>query len=379
MNKEQSILRIEENLVKFRTGSLILPRSIENFSLIDRMSQAHVPGMSLSVINGSKTEWSKGYGLLRNGTDRLVGSDSIFQACSVSKMVTSALVLHFVQERVFDLDKDINTYLTSWKVPENELTNERKVTLRRLLSHQAGINRPDGGFEWDENNAPTLINILNGQYPALVQAAQVEFVPGRKWQYSNMGYLIIQLVLEDILQKPFSRLIQDILFTPIAMLNSTFDYPLNPAWADREISLHDEHGNPTYPGLIPGGVAHGGLMTTSIDLAKFGCALINAYHGQTTGVITPMLVGEMLKQQIWVDDLSSLGFPFGQGLGVFLVEDGSKTIAFHPGGNDPGASCLVCLLPEKGQGAVIMTNGLQGITLSIEILSGIAHEYKWLL
>lgn len=79
-----------------------------------------------------------------------------------------------------------------------------------------------------------------------------------------------------------------------------------------------------------------------------------------------------------MEDRSALGFPFAQGLGTFIVNEGEQRIIFHPGGNDPGASCLLCLLPDSGQGAVIMTNGMQGHPLTLEILSAIAKVYQWL-
>jgi CubicO group peptidase (beta-lactamase class C family) len=129
--------------------------------------------------------------------------------------------------------------------------------------------------------------------------------------------------------------------------------------------------------MIPSALAHGGLMTTPSDLAHFGIELIHAYQGQSERILSSEMVRLMFRQEVWVEDLSALGFPFGQGLGAFFIGEGKNKIVFHPGGNDPGASCLLCLLPETGQGTAIMTNGLQGLYLTLEILSAIAHEYHW--
>jgi CubicO group peptidase (beta-lactamase class C family) len=382
MNNATRIQSIESNLVKFVPGDLILPETLEIFTLAERMAATKVPGVSMAVIDNFEIEWAKSYGLLKNGEDRPVTPESLFQACSVSKMVTAPLALHLAEQGVLDLDVDVNGYLRSWQIPENEFTYERKVTLRGLLSHQSGLNRPDGGFEWEEGSTPTLLQILNGEAPAQVQATHVEFLPGSKWQYSNVGYVVIQLILEDVLGKPFTQITEEILFDPLGMADSTFEYPLSPEWATREITLHNEDGNPTHPGMIPSALAHGGLMTTPSDLACFGIALMQAYRGQAppgqvAGILSPALVQQMFEQQRWVEDLSAFGFPFGQGLGAFLVGEEENEIIFHPGGNDPGASCLLCLLPKKGQGAAIMTNGLQGLYLTLEILSAIAHEYQW--
>jgi CubicO group peptidase (beta-lactamase class C family) len=377
MNNEKSIHNIESNLVKFVPGHLILPDAPEKFTLAERMAATKVPGVSIAVINDYEVDWIKGYGLLKNGMDCPVTQDSLFQACSVSKMVTAPLVLHLAEQGVLDLNTDVNAYLESWQVPENEFTRMRKVNLRGLLSHQSGLNRPDGGFEWEESSTPALLQILDGETPAQVEPTHVEFLPGSKWQYSNVGYVVIQLILEEVLGKPFTQITQEMLFEPLKMADSTFEYPLNSEWAAREITLHNDDGNPTHPGMIPSALAHGGLMTTPSDLARFGIALMQAYRGQSTGILTSALAHQMFEQQRWVEDLSAFGFPFGQGLGAFIVGEGKGKIIFHPGGNDPGASCLLCILPETGQGAAIMTNGLQGLYLTLEILTAIAQEYHW--
>ena len=95
------------------------------------------------------------------------------------------------------------------------------------------------------------------------------------------------------------------------------------------------------------------------------------------GQIISALAQQMFGQQVWVEDRSNLGFPFEQGLGCFMLGEGAHKIVFHPGGNHPGASCLLCLLPETGQGAAIMTNGLRGLGLSMATLPAIAQEYNW--
>ncbi len=378
MTVEKRIESVEANLVTFTPEHLVRSDAPETFSLTARMAERHVPGLSVAVIQDNQIAWTKGYGVLKAGEKRPVTPSSLFQACSVSKMVTAPLVLRLINAGVLDLDRDVNTYLKSWQVPDNELTQEHKVTLRGLLSHQSGINRPDGGFEYEEGSVPTLLQILNGEAPAIVQAAYVESVPGSKWRYANFGYIIIQQILEDVLGKPFSQIAQETIFDPLELTDSTFDYPLSLAWAKREISLHDSEGCPTHPGMIPSALAHGGLMTTASDLAWFGIELMLAYQGRSQRLLTSGAVRQMFHQEVWVEDRSVLGFPFAQGLGVFIVDESGTRIVFHPGGNDPGASCLLCLLPDSCQGAVIMTNGMQGHPLTLELLSAIAQVYQWL-
>lgn len=168
------------------------------------------------------------------------------------------------------------------------------------------------------------------------------------------------------------------MLNPLEMIDSTYQYPLSANMEKREFSLHDKDGTPTYPGNIPSAEAHSSLMTTTTDLAKFDIALMRAYQGETLGIVSPSLVQDMFEQRIWVADTSERGLPFGMGFGYFMVYEGSIKLVFHPGGNDPGASSLICLIPDKGVGAVLMTNGFKVLEFSVEVLAAIAYAYQWI-
>lgn len=376
-NKRQHTKNVENNLPEFVPGHLVIPIIANPQSIHERMAAYHIPGVSVAVIENYQVEWAQGYGVLKCRGKNRVTRRSLFQACSTSKMLAAAIVLRLVEQGLLDLDEDVNTYIQSWQIPKSELTQGHKVTLRLLLSHQSGINRPDGGFDWEAGSQPTLTQILRGEHPAKVPPAFVEYVPGIRWQYANFGYIIIQLILEEVLCTPFTQIAEEMVFNPLGMMDSTFKYPLEAGWSNREITLHNQEGEPTCPGMIPSAVAHGGLITTPTDLARFGIALMKAYHGYPGPLLSASMVRQMFQLETWVDDTSIFGFPFGQGLGVFLARLEDQRIIFHPGGNDPGASCLLLFLPDSGQGTAIMTNGLNGLSLTVEFLSAIAHDYHW--
>ena len=94
MDKQNFIKRIENSLIEFSIGHVILPDSPEKYSLRDRMKKYNIPGLSLAVINNYEIDWINYYGVLRNGTENKVAADTIFQACSISKMVTTPILLH---------------------------------------------------------------------------------------------------------------------------------------------------------------------------------------------------------------------------------------------------------------------------------------------
>ena len=107
-------------------------------TLTKRMEELHVPGLSVAVVHNGVIEWAKGYGVRQTGGDA-VNTDTIFQAGSISKPVAAMGTLHLVQEGKLSLDADINTKLTSWKLPASTAAPGAVVTLRELLTHTAGL------------------------------------------------------------------------------------------------------------------------------------------------------------------------------------------------------------------------------------------------
>ena len=120
---------------------------------------------------------------------------TLFQAASVAKLVVAVAALLYVEEGALDLDSDVNQSLVSWQVPENEYTAQEKVTLRRLLSHSAGVT-VEGfrGYAFGEE-VPNLEQILNGELPANSPPIRVDLVPGTQYRYSGGGYMIVQQLL----------------------------------------------------------------------------------------------------------------------------------------------------------------------------------------
>src|SRR4051794_35775600 len=104
-----------------------------------QMAQRAVHGLSLAIIKDGKVAVARAYGVVDDSTKAPVTPSTLFQAGSISKAVAALGALHLVEKGTLSLDADVNTKLTSWKVPENKFTATEKVTLRRLLSHTGGL------------------------------------------------------------------------------------------------------------------------------------------------------------------------------------------------------------------------------------------------
>jgi len=374
---DQRIREVESGLVEFRPDApmAVQDSSAKRLTLADRMELYKIPGVSIAVIDGNSIAWAKGYGVLKAGSTAPVTPQSLFEAASTSKAVTAVMVLHLVQEGKLDLDENVNTYLKSWRVPESDMTKEKKVTLRLLLTHQSGL--PATNFPYDDSiGVPTLVQVLKGESPAQNKPAVVEAVPGSQWNYSNLGYVVIQQILEDVCGEPFDRIAQQVVFKPLRMTSSTFVYPLKKALRDKEAMPHDEAGRACEPGMKSNAVAQGGLMTTPSDLARFAIELMRAWQGGSERVLSRETVRLMFSKELDLDP-RMFGFPLGEGLGVFLRGEGSDFSFSHPGSNWPGTTSWWTGYPVLGKGVVIMANGVKGDILCLEILPAVASAYGW--
>jgi CubicO group peptidase (beta-lactamase class C family) len=334
--------------------------------LTERMHYYGVSGVSVAVIDDGMLAWARSYGTRALNDASPITVDTRFPAASISKPIVAMAVLRLVQDGMLDLDKDVNHYLTSWNVPENVHTRQHKVTLRALLSHSAGITLY--GF-WGYRPGvpvPTLRQIFDGLPPSNAVPVRVDMLPGSRWRYSSGGYTIIQQVLIDVLNQSFADTLHDLVLAPLGMEASAF-YPSPPAdLAARSACGHDATGAPI-PGKwrIQPELASAGMWSTPTDIAKFVMDVQHSQQGQSNKVLSPSMIAQMLTVQIsnW-----ALG-PAIDGVG--------HVARFAHGGSAVGFQCYMVAYRERGQGAVIMTNGDRGDHLCVEVLHSIARTYCW--
>src|SRR5271169_3513392 len=198
--QEARIHRVEATVVDMSVGAKEPPLRLD---LMKLMQVYKVPGLSIAVIDNFQIVWAKAYGVIEAGSNTPVTTGTLFQAGSISKPVAASGALYLVEHGKLSLDEDVNQRLKTWKVPENELTATQKVTLRRLLSHSAGLTVHGFPGYAIGQPVPTLVQIFNGEKPANTAPIRVDFVPGSKLRYSGGGVTIEQQLMTDVTGKPF--------------------------------------------------------------------------------------------------------------------------------------------------------------------------------
>jgi CubicO group peptidase (beta-lactamase class C family) len=325
-----------------------------------------VPGVSIAVIRDFQLDYTEVHGVMSRASARPVTEQTLFQAASMSKGVSAAAVMSLVQEGVVSLDTDINDYLTSWQLPYNALQNSEHVTLRRLLSHTAGTTVSGfRGYRYTEP-LPTLIQVLNGEYPANSDPVVVVRVPGSEFQYSGGGYEVMDQAIRDVSGLPYPEFMRERVLGPIGMANSTYDQPISSDLRYSAASGYYADGTP-----VPGGhhiypeIAAAGLWTTPTDLARFLIELQLSLRGESNSVLSQENARLLLRE---VKHDYSLGFD--------LWMRGGQPYFGHGGANDGFRGRMVAHR-TAGYGAVILTNSDNGLDLANAVLQLIGAREDW--
>lgn len=355
-------------VTKFENGlvpSVLVKAESTAANITERMRARKVNGASIAIIDKGRIAWAKGYGS-RNAAE-VVDTATLFQCASIGKIVTSLAALQLVNKGLITLNEDINQKLRSWKLPDNEFTEQKKVTLRHLLTHSSGLT-DNYGFKGYRpgSNIPNLLQILNAQSPANNnKSLAVAATPGTTERYSGGGFMIIQQLIEDLTGMPFHRYVDSVIFKPFGMVHSS--YAFHPESISANIAFaHNDDGKPyrqfNYK-LYPEQAA-AGFWTTATDLARLVLAIQQMAGGQSN-FLDKILVDDMLKPQI-----NSMG------LGMHVKGD-MKPVGFWHAGNNEGYTGILMASIETGQGAVVLTNSNQGEWLAMEIMRSAAATYQW--
>ncbi len=283
-----------------------------------------------------------------------VDRDTRFQVASLSKWVTALGVMTLVEQGKIDLDAPVSTYLTRWKLPPSEFDNS-KVTVRRLLSHTAGLT--DGlGYDGFKPGVPVESLEASLTYaadagPGSDGRTRVGQEPGAGFEYSGGGYTLLQLIVEEVSGRGFNAYMTDAVLAPLGMSGSSF---LLDDGAPNVAENFDVNGTrvplPRYTA-----VAAASLFTTGGDMARLIAAHRPGPNAEPAGrgVLRPETLAAMRKpqaQQYGAD-------VWGSGVVLYAPNRSGDFVIGHDGNNSPAINTAVRLDPATGDGIVLLETG----------------------
>jgi len=273
------------------------------------MSTYKIPGVSLAVLRNGKIILLKSYGLANVEHQVPVKPETIFQSGSIGKQFTAAAIMILAQENKLSLDDKVSKYFpdapASWK----------DITVWNLLTHTSGLGDypPDIDLRRDYTEE---------QFFESFKKAPLEFAPGTNWNYSNVGYVTLGILIRKVTGKYYGDFLQERVFRPLGMTTarviSEEDIISNRASGYRLVN--GELKNQEWVSPSTNSTADGSLYFSILDMAKWDAALYTD---------TPLT--QASRNRIWTPAQLSDGTTKGYGFGWHILDLHGHRLIVHGG------------------------------------------------
>lgn len=331
-------------------------------SILAAMNQRDIPGVAIAVVDRDRVLWMEAFGTGSRATGEPLSTSTVFSIQSTSKVFTAVAVMMAVEDGTLELDAPITEYLPRFSVnSRHEEGPQDKITLRRLLSHTAGLTHEAPiGNNWD-NRSPSF-----RAHAESISVTWLLFPVGSRFAYSNLGFDLAGYLLQEATGTAFEAFVEDRIFRPLEM-NSSFIDTRERNGTCANCATGHASGFAGIPLQIPMAAA-GGVRTTAEDGARFLQFLLN--QGKTNSgrrLLDPKYLRELYRAHArdarWGDRLHAYG------LGVFSLAEGETYAISHNGGGRFGFLCAMKWYPEYGIGMMLLINSYDA--------AGVEWELGW--
>jgi len=346
-----ALLTLAMLLPTVSAGAMPTRNSPTDFAAIDayidgQMRELRIPGLALGVVQGDQIVHLKGFGVA--GPDgRAVTPQTPFQLASLGKPMTGVAVMQLVEAGKIDLDAPVQRYLPAFRIADAAASAQ--ITVRQLLYHTSGLPGTVGmEYVLSGDARPDALEARVGA----LHAVSLNRPVGASWEYSNAGYQILGLIVQQVSGQSYEGYMREHLFTPLQMQQTYTDW--TQARSHGVASGYRYWFGVPVPGemaidraMLPAG-AH--LAGSAEDVAHFLIAQLNGGSFGTTSILSPQGIAEMRR-------------PVAQtpaGDEFYAMDWGVRPIGNVPavskGGDNPDFKTLMFLIPERRLGLVVLMN-----------------------
>ena len=307
---------------------------------VEELRKTSTPGATIAIIRGDRVVFAKTLGVSNIEPGAPLTADTLFRIASNTKLLTAAALVTLAEKGKIKLNEPIGTYVKGLSPKLSQLT------LHQLLSHTAGMQ--DGASDFglhDDSSLGSFIRTWTDNY--------LFTEPGRIFSYSNLGYDLAGLVLEEVTGKPYADAMDEVLFKPLGMNRTT----LRPLMAV------------TYPFATGHKIAEkdklvvvrpmadearewpsGGVFTSAMDYARFVIAFLNQGHLDGKQVLSPEVIAKLSTPYN-----NSPGSDAQYSYGLNIVNYRGLRVLQHSG-SLAGFGALLRMVPEHRFAIIILTN-----------------------
>lgn len=284
------------------------------------------------------------------GVSQAINRETVFPVASMSKWITALGVMTLVEHDDLDLDVPISRYLTRWKLPSGDFSSEG-VTVRRLLSHTSGLSDGLGFGDYTAEEAiPTLEDSLTNPRSSSGLPVQISITrrPGEAWDYSGGGYLILELLVEEVTGETFESYMQAAILQPLGMSRSTFAYI---GETDNKTISYDAVGNPA-PLFRYAASGATGFSSSAADLTR----LVQALLSDEAALSIPARATTLEKMR--EPNAKIFGIDaWGLGTILYAPTASGDYIYGHDGQNEPAINATVRINPTTHDAIIVLVSG----------------------
>jgi D-alanyl-D-alanine carboxypeptidase len=324
------------------------PIAIDYQLIIDDSVSDTFPGIVLAIEGPNKSFiGSAGLSSIEYNTAML--TSDVMPNGSAGKKATALLAALLYQQGLLDFDLTIDQYLSAELLAQIEFGSE--MTIRQLLQHTAGVHDyldDTTAGDWFDAIIADPTSLKTDEYAlqfALNQPAY--FSPGTDFHYSNTGYLLVGMIMDQVLGEHHYRAMRELVFEPLG-LNDTYYNGLEKHRGEIISGYFEDDGErlntkPVYENI---GVADAPLVSSAVDLSK----LIRA-------IVTDMSVinDEVRALLIGNENLTQIGNQLFYGMGMFKETINGKTV-YHHGGDEPGYLTSTLYIQDTDTTMTLMIN-----------------------
>lgn len=297
------------------------------------MAKQKIPGVAVAVVRDGQPVKVKGYGFANLEHKVAVKPETIFQSGSVGKQFTAMAVMMLVEEGRIRLDAPISTYLG--QVPPAW----RRVTVRHLLTHTGGLTDYPENFDYRRDYTEDELLTRAKKIP-------LDFAPGEKWSYSNLGYVVLGIIIRKVTGKFYGDFLRERIFKPLEMTTarviSEEDIVENRAAGYRLVKGAVKNQEWVSPSLNT--TADGALYMSALDMIKWDAALADG-----------KLISKAGYDALWTPVKLNNGrtYPYGFGWDVERVDGRLRT---QHGGAWQGFKSFIARYPDDKLTVIVFAN-----------------------
>ncbi|WP_333563894.1 serine hydrolase [Bacillus cereus group sp. BcHK140] len=344
------------------------PKDVEVFTnkvIPEKMKKDNAAGVALVVVKDNQILFQKGFGF--SDKEKSIPIDpkkTVFRLASISKVFTASAVMQLVEQGKIDLNKDIVNYLGGLKYQNNM---GEPVTMEHLLTHTTGFDyvdpRPED-IHYQENDYTMLKDYVEDNMPTVVRK------PGDTYTYDNFASMLQGYIVQNLTNTPFYKYMAKNIFYPLEMHNSSF--VMTNFIKEKLATGYDAKGNviPFYQ-TRPTDMPQGSMFSTGSDVANFMIAQLNDGKFKNNQILQKETVEDMQKTKFALHPKypnMTYGFEF------FSPQSHNGQYVFGKGGNIPGFSSLMWLIPEHKIGVFVVTNK-DSSALPVEVFDDFMNQY----